>query len=162
MTARLALLLAILWASTLLWTYRFAVTNTTNAAAAEQSTQLVVGIEKHDQKANAGLAVETKTSAKLARTEANFQKLEQRVLNYAQTHAGATDCGLDADGLRTWVAANADDDAGTEPASPTDRRLPGPAATAGRTDDKPAEQPCSGCEALPQMPGASARPGAVD
>lgn len=155
-------LLAALWASTLLWTYHFAINNAHHAVEASKVPLLVASIERHNQQADAGQRVEEQTITHLARTESNFQKLDQKVMNYAQKHAGAADCSLDADGLRAWAEANAnsipDADSGGEPVGP----MPGPAAPGERQDYGPAGQPRAGGQAVPPVPGQPSGPGTLD
>lgn len=157
-----AVVLAILWGWSLLWTYRFAADNVNNARDAATASVLVASIEQHDRKADAGQRAETKAVARIVRTESTFQRLDQEVLRYAQTHAGITDCGLDADGLRTWTAANANALPEADGAGQLDDGLPGPAGTGQRQDHGPAVEPRASGEAVPQMPGALARPGGMD
>ena len=161
MSARTALLLAVLWACTLAWTYRFADENATNAFEAKKVPALVQSIEKHNVKADAGHKVEVSAAVRAAKTEANFEKIESEVVHYAQTHPAATDCSIDADGLRLWRAANTN--TGPFPSREPDNKVPeDPAAAGERQDGGPAEQPRPGGEGLSRVPGKAPGLGGLD
>ena len=162
MSGRLAGLLGVLWICTLGWTYRFASENVHNAVQAAAVTSLVANVEQHNRKADEGLAVEKQVATRQAATEANFQRIEEEVLTYAEKHAGDVECGLDADGLRIWNAANANTEPKTASPGEPDRGLPGTAHSDERQEERAAGQPRTGGEAVPQMPGEPSRLSELD
>lgn len=164
MSARIALLVVILWAGSLVGAYQFGARNTNNASQAKAVPALVQVIQEHDQKAEAGHQVEVKATRAIARTDAVFDEINNEVLNYAKQNAGVADCELDAAGLRIWSAANANaapEAEGQGPGQP-DGRLPGPPAADERQENGAPEQSRTGGEAVSQVPGASSRPGGMD
>lgn len=126
---RLAVLLAILWAASLVWTYRFAVGNTRNACEAAKIAPLQSAILRHHIAAAAGQGAERQAAVRATKTENIFNGLQTGVLTYVQTHSST--CRLDADGLRLWAAANAGAD--TESATDVSDAVPA-AAAAGQPE----------------------------
>lgn len=164
MSARSVLLVCVLWVASLALAYRVGSQHETNKTEAAKVPVLVQAIQTHDAKASAAHQVEVKSTRAAAKTEATFQNINDKVLNYAQTHAGRDDCGLDADGLRLWQAANANADPAAEDRTSrrTDSGLPGSTPGREREGDGTAGEPRPGGEALPRLPGAAPWPGRVD
>jgi hypothetical protein len=147
--------LALLFAS-----YKFGVHNAEMACEAAKIKPLQQSIAVHNAKAARGLQVEKQTVVDVAQTDAVFDQIDMEVKKYEQSHPAAAGCGLDADGLRLWRAANA----GTEPddAGQSDASVSQGTAPAGqRQGAGPAGQPHAGGTDLPQVPQDVPRPGQV-
>lgn len=160
MTPRLIVLLGILWLVSLLWAYRFGVGNEQNVCEAAKVKPLVQAIEHHDQVAAAGNTIERKTVARVKKTEAIFNGIQQGVFQYAQTHPIASECALDPDGMRLWRAANANtkpDGTGSGHAG-----MPGAGTAALGQDAGSAGRSRSDGEGIPPMPGTSPGTGELD
>lgn len=115
-------------------------------------------IVRHNTAAIAGQAVEQKTVAAVAKTEARFKGIIRGVNQHATQNlqALAADCSLDADGLRLWRAANANTD--PEPAASGYGGLPAAGTARLRQDAGLAGQPRGDGEGISPLPGASPRP----
>jgi hypothetical protein len=155
-TPRVGWLLVILWACSLLWVYQFAARNTNNAVQATRVVVMEKAIDHHNVLAAAGQKVEAKASLKQAKTEAHFEQLHTEVLTYAQTHPFATDCSIDADGLRIWRSANSN--AETAGAGEPDPGLRGSATAKEWQDAGPPRQPRPSGEGVSPVQGEA--PGA--
>ena len=127
-----------------------------NANEAQRAEAQDTAIGLHNAKSIVGERVERETVARTVKTEAVFNGLNQGVITYAQSHPVATDCRLDADGLRLWTAANAGADA--QPVAERSAGMPVAAATAERWNDGSAEQSHRGGQGLSPVPGSA--PGA--
>lgn len=152
MTARTSALveclvfLALMYAS-----YLFGAHNAQLACEAAKVKPMAQAIENHNQKAARAQQVEKKTVTAVAQNNAVFDLLDAEVKKYAEKNTAATDCGLDADGLRIWRAANSG--AAPSGAGQPDGSLSGPTTAAGqRQAGGPAGQSHDGGADLPQLP----------
>jgi hypothetical protein len=134
----------------------FGYTYERNDCQAEQAEAQVEAVEIHDQAAEAGQEVERQAVRRRVKTDAVFNGIQQGVISYAQTHPVATDCRLDADGLRLWAAANAGAD--PESACRSDDLVRALAAAGERCDDGSADQSHRRGSGLSPVPGSA--PGA--
>lgn len=131
-----------------------------NANEANKLRAVEGRIERHNTAAVAGNAAEGQAAARAQTTEKHFQVIRQKEIVYVQNQAGATGCGLDADGLRLWRDANA----GADPvaAGAPDAAMPGTAAADERSADRSALQPPHDGAAAAPVPGSSAGAGRMD
>lgn len=115
-------------------------------------------IVRHNVAAAAGQAVEQKTVAAVAKTEARFKGIIRGVSQHATQNlqALAADCSLDPDGLRLWRAANANAD--SEPATSGYGGLPAAGTARLGQDAGLAGQPRGDGQGVSPVPGASPGP----
>ncbi len=71
---------------------------------------LADALAKADSDAKAALAAERAHLTRQRKTEARFKTITQTVTEYVQKTPSLAGCGLDANGLRLWNAANDGDD----------------------------------------------------
>lgn len=121
-----------------------------NDCEAGRARTQAAAIERHDQAAAAGDAVELKAARRAEKTEAVFNTIKSGEITYAQTHPAAV-CGLDPDGLRLWRDANAGADAVS--ASELHAGMPAAAAAGERGAGELAVEPHLGGAAVPPVPG---------
>ena len=126
--------------------YRYA----DNACQAKKEDAQDVAIEVHDGAAQAGQVVERKTARRAAKTEAVFNRVQQGVVAYVQTHSAAV-CGLDPDGLRLWNAANQGAD--SVAAAERDATVSDVAAADDGRADGSADQSHRGGQGVSPVPG---------
>lgn len=94
----------------------------------------------------------TAGAAQAVRTETVFRTLDREVVRYVQTPAADRPC-LDADGLRLWAAANADD--WSLAAAPPRHSLSGFAGPSLRAGGRPVGQPRDDDAGLSHLPGSA-------
>ena len=88
-----------------------------------------------------------------------YRTITKEVNHYVDTHPDSRGCGLDADGLRIWRAANAGDAAAVS--GEPDYGLSGTAAAGKRHLGRIAPEPRGGGEPLPGLQGAAGSAGGV-
>ncbi len=72
----------------------------------EAAKQLADALNKAAANAKAALAAERAHLVRQRKTEARFKTITQTVTEYVEKTPSLAGCGLDADGLRLWNAAN--------------------------------------------------------
>ena len=151
MTARMGALLMLLWLATLMAAYLHGASTAHNSIEAAKVPAIEKAIARHNLVATAGQKIEVAAVARAAKTETHFQKIENEVIRYVQTHPIATDCSMDSDGLRIWRAANrnAESDTTGEP----DEGVPAAAGPGEREPSGSAIEPRAGGEAVSLVPG---------
>ena len=98
--------------------YRFGHSVAATECEAGKSKAKTVAIEKHDKAAVAVNAVEKKAAVRADRRDAFFSGLQLEAKTHDKTNPLPGGCGLDAERLRQWNAANAGAD--VDSAGPAD------------------------------------------
>lgn len=133
--------------------------NEHNADDAKKGKALETAVEKHDEAEAVGQEVERQSAVRSAKTEAIFNGIQQGVITYAQTHR-PDDCGLDADGMRIWRAAN--DGADFETSSGGQGGVPSATAAEEQQPNGSTGEPRSSGQAVPPVPGPASSAGQLD
>lgn len=79
----------------------------------DAAKQLADALDKAAANARAAMAAERAHLIRQKKTEARFKTITQTVTEYVDKTPALANCGLDADGLRFWNAANSGDDLAT-------------------------------------------------
>jgi hypothetical protein len=141
--------------------YQRGYSNARAVCEAEKSAALAQAVEAHTRAIDAGKTVEIAAEKKLAATQKTFEKLKTEAIKNANARpAGLGNCGLDADGLRLWNAANHGDDA-LSAAVPAAGLRPVATPGNGKTPGH-APQPHRDGAGLPRLPGAAPGAGGLD
>lgn len=122
-----------------------------NADKAEKLASVTRAIEQANQVAVQDAEILAAADIKRANRRAIAQKLDEEIEKNVAANPAYSQCGLDADGLRLWNAANA----GIEPDLPGQRGYGLPPAAlrqVGRQRSAP-EKPQASDGPLPRMPG---------
>lgn len=137
--------------------YMIGRTHALNACEADKAAALRRLIAEQERLAEQDHEILSTHEAQQTRIRTVFQTIRQEANNYALVHRDDS-CGLDADGLRIWRAAN---DGEAPAASQPDHGMSGAASATLWANTGPAIQPRRDGSALPRLPGAAPSAGGL-
>lgn len=155
--------LALVWLISLLFVgaaaYHYGAKHQRNADEAEKVMAITRAIDQANEVARQDFEIAFATENKLQSHATTFDRITEETRLHVQNHPEYFTCGLDADGLRLWNAANA----GSLPDAPSqpDGGMPGGSAGDERKGGGPGRQPQAGDAVLPRMQGPAPGPGSV-